>query len=555
MTSPKPAILGHWGESLLDTKERAHIGDPIAWFAVRHAVEVLVSDEAPWRKDAGPELVGDIHRLIREEFALPAWPVLEHEGSARAGVDAIRAVSQGQYFELVRLQIALPVVRGKAATGSPTSDETEAANRLVAACVTEASRLLARLDVDAVVAGAASGPSLDEPFARMLDDIGGSGRSDARAVRRRAEKRTEAERWNLWRHPDEPMGSQWLAVLARVLWTERVQREARFRPAIMQPVASFFSSVHQRGASLADDDGQLSLALYARRDSGEPTQIATMMRGGVGLTLATLEQLRVQVEALQSHEAYKLRHYLVRTATEIHAAGDTSAFTFDIEGGFRELARLAGLPDLDETAARLHQSLDALARLPFVWGRAKGSVGSIASFIHVPESPRRRAVLRLTIGEALRPTFGAWLAKNAGPSLEGRMLVPDIEPPTFGRRNDWALQEHVALQLSIRLRQSACELAERGTVQIPRGEWEEWARTAGFAGRRIGATVENFHAAWVRPDGLLLREGHDRYTLTDKYTDARTLIVEAGKHSTEQQARGRRSAAKRASPGSRRRRG
>ena len=538
-------------EPITATLERARNGNPIASAAVFHELRIAAAADAAWREVATVEQAGEIQRALQAELARPAWPELEHEESARAGVDAIRVVSQGRVFPLVRSQIALPVVRPDAVSG----DENEAADRLTAALVTESRRLLERLDVAAVVAGAASGPSLDEPFADLLGTIGPAGRERAKAVRACARERTAAQRWSLWRHPEHPLGSPWLMDLAAVLWTDRVQREPRFRPGVMQPVARFLASVHQRGASLADDEGQLSLSLYARRDRGEPKEIATMLRGGVGLSLATLQQMRMQVESLQIYEAHKLRRYLVTRANEIHVAGDMSKWTYDIRGGFRELARLVGLPDHDESAARLHQSLEAYSRLPFTWGRARGSAGSILSFVHVPHAPGRPSVLRLTIGEALRPSFHQWLLDNAGPSVEGRMFVPDVEPPTFGRRNDWAMQEHVALQMVIYLRLHACELADRGTVQIPLGQWQEWAQEAGFATRRIGTTVENFHAAWIRPDGLLLREGHDRYTLTDRHVEARTLIAEAGKHSTEQQARGRRSAAKRANPGTRRRRG
>ena len=114
---------------------------------------------------------------------------------------------------------------------------------------------------------------------------------------------------------------------------------------------------------------------------------------------------------------------------------------------------------------------------------------------------------------------------------------------SFGRSNEWAQQEHVALELSIYLRQNATQIAELGAVEIPRHEWERMADRAAYSRRYLGRTVDAFQEKWVSL-GFLKRPDRQRFSLGDAPGNAEALasLIEAGERSIQGRKDGQASA-------------
>ena len=542
-------------EPLTATLERARIGNPIASAAVFHAVRVAAAADAAWREVATVEQAGEIQQALQAELARPAWPELGHEESARAGIDAIRAVSQGRAFELVRHQIALPVVRGEDA-GSPTSDETEAADRLVAALVTESRRLLTRLDVDAVVSGAANGPSLDEPFAWLLGTIGDAGRKRAREVRARAKKRTEVERWNLWRHREHPLGSPWLMDLAIVLWTDRVRdrlaAERRGVAALVMPVHEDVVRLHTKARREEEPNGQRSLAFADGPMVKLP--VPTMESGDISNIVHLVQRGSQLLGSVTAHRL--LRWEILSGYSRLAVEGLSSDFrSLRVEGGWRELTQeRLGLRKEDQIAdvrAIAHAQAHAYVR------KVDGTIGNLITLSEVPSRGSVAGPIEIVLGTMLMPYHVHELPRSDAKTREARdarKLVPVVDiPPLVGRSNEHGAQATLSMLVVRELRGRARALADGDGVELGDEDWARLAREAGLP----ASVVRNVRDRW-RNDGddgpaFLLEVSPGRYRLGSTHKAAQDFLDESGRAELASRAGGVRAAAK--GRGTRRRRG
>jgi hypothetical protein len=140
------------------------------------------------------------------------------------------------------------------------------------------------------------------------------------------------------------------------------------------------------------------------------------------------------------------------------------------------------------------------------------------------------------------------------------MVVPMVGlPPLFGRKNDHAMQANAALGVAIELRRRAPEIAEQGSAEITRTEWERVADGAGYSRRYIGRTVEHILENFTKPGGqngapaLLERTDPWRFNFGPEHEAARRALLEAGRRTIRGQADGERSAERRVSTAPQRR--
>jgi len=380
---------------------------------------------------------------------------------------------------------------------------------------------------------------------------------DDKALASNARAFSAKQRRNWWRADD------WLTAIARHTWklaaNELAEKRARTITGATMPVVMLLARTTQRGVSVRrDEERQLDLLLD--RDH-EPFARLVPESITSGLTLAALDKLRETSHLLSSVDAHALIQFLAAEAYTHHVNGGD--FAVQIEGGWTELARRLGITERRE-GERLDSILDALR---FMRGEFHGiEIGGLATHIHYPAKGRRPAVLRIIIGEALRPTFGKFLEASLGPSspaaVEARMVVPFVGlPPFFGRGNDHALQASAALETAIILRRRAHEIADRGGVAISRVEWEGIADRAGYARRYLGRTVDALQSGWiVRPKSApptwkpLLEVKGGLYHFGEPHVAARAALEEAGRRTLEGRKRGEASARASAAEHRRRRR-
>ena len=539
-------------ESPSVTLERANTGNPIASAALLHWLREAGAPDANWRRIATPEQTREIERAIAPHATESVWPELEHEDSARAGIDAIRAVSQGRAFALVRDEIALATVRADAVSG----DESEAADRLTAALVTESRRLLERLDVDAVVAGAASGPSLDEPFAWLLGTIGDTGRKQARELRKRAKKRTDAERWNLWRCRDHALGSPWLTGLAHVLWADRVRdrlaAEQRGIAALAMPVHEDVVRLHTKARREEERNGQRSLAFADNPMVKLP--VPTMESGDISNIVGLVQRGSELLGSVTAHRL--LRWEILSGYSRLALEGLSSDFrSLRVAGGWRELTRerlgLTSEQRIADVRAIAHAQAHAYVR------KVDGKIGNLITLSEDPARGNISGPIEIVLGTMLMPYHVHELSRRDARTLaerEARKLVPVVDiPPLVGRDNEHGAQATLSMLVVRELRAHARALADGDGVELGDEDWARLAREAGLP----ASVLRNVRDRW-RNDGndgpaFLSEVSPGRYRLGSTHKAAQDFLDESGRVELASQAGGVRTAAK--ARASRRRRG
>lgn len=355
----------------------------------------------------------------------------------------------------------------------------------------------------------------DARFAAELERIDGT-KALAETVREAARERAAAYEagsnsgtlYSLWCDPGAPGGAKYLQGLGFALWKAVVRpqivRRESFAPALYMPTVELLAASIRPGTKHRReqrDDRQIDWLLD--RDDAIIGEIE--LPTAEGLTLATLEALSneaataSQVAALATLEAQTLMFdFIPRRALEHHLAGGD--FGDDIEGGVTALAKMLGF-ESDESVGRFADAIEIVSRMRLPL-RDSDRMQFLAR-TRIQAKGQRRAHLRLDYMLPLRPNFGAWLRERYG-SVEGALIensaiVPLAGmPPRFGRPNDYAKQAAAAIAAQIFVRRRADEAAERGSIEIRRHQWEQFADAGGYSRRRIGEAAENIREGFLR---------------------------------------------------------
>lgn len=518
-------------------------------------------------------------RRILRDYPEQAWILDE----CRKVLEPLHHAARWAQSSIYLLAAAHDLLRGEVAdaaferSNTPESERTDEARDALATEI--ASWVRDRIDALGFGESFAITPSNengllvhDARFIAELERIDGT-KTIVEAVREAARERATAYEagsnsgtlYSLWCDPGAPGGAKYLQALGFVLWKAVVRpqivRRESFAPALYMPTVELLAASIRPGTKHRReqrDDRQIDWLLD--RDDAIIGEIE--LPTAEGLTLATLEALSNekatanQVAALSTLEAQTLIFdFIPRRALEHHLAGGD--FGDGIDGGVTALAKMLGF-ESDESVGRVADAIEIVSRMRLTL-RDSDRMQFLAR-TRIQAKGQRRAHLRLDYMLPLRPNFGAWLRERYG-SVEGAFvensaIVPLAGmPPRFGRPNDYAKQAAAAIAAQIFVRQRAEEAVERGSITIPRLQWEKFADAGGYMRRRIGEAAEKLREGFLKasdvggkptpPLFVVTPEGGFRYA--PERGRAWEAVIKGGKRTVSGRAKGIASAKRRAS--------
>jgi hypothetical protein len=184
-------------------------------------------------------------------------------------------------------------------------------------------------------------------------------------------------------------------------------------------------------------------------------------------------------------------------------------------GGWEGLAERYAINAYDR--ALLPQIIEALFRYR---GGRRDLPPLVGGYWLTPAAPKRRAELRLDVGEALAPGYVHRLPSSV--IGRDRWLLPVLaEPYLFGRRNDHQVLCDLQWDILILLRERA-ERLKAGGVPITASDMRTLAARRHLDDAVVGQAITEWSS---RPDAWLRPAAAGRYTLADE--NANALLVEA----------------------------
>jgi len=331
--------------------------------------------------------------------------------------------------------------------------------------------------------------------------------------------RARAELWRTWLPREDGTPAPIVGALAAALWDDvvapaleraRKRRERYPTPVVPRAVAELWRT--PRLAETPPPEWQ---------DAG----------ADLWATAVTHEALARFFRALRTPAAERLWRWIVWQAQQ----GVDRA---DLDGGIPALCERIGARSHkdQETVREVLRYLDA-ARLP-VPGFYQGRVW-LLGVDDIPPAPGRRALLRLTFNDPIRPGFWRQIIGRGGLYAEARRLEPvlkpdELPPPATRRAGDYGplctLQGLIVREFADRSDLMAAE----GSVPLPPARLAELLTEAGVRRTLDGDTIL---CAWTRPGTadlfpVLESPEPDRYRLA--YQGAQRCIESVGRYRLKQ---------------------
>jgi len=306
-----------------------------------------------------------------------------------------------------------------------------------------------------------------------------------------------------------PRWAKWLMVS---LWFDVVGpllEKAYKKPAsLVRAVFADTIAFHSRGQDF--DSKTKNLTFEGRR-------LASIIDPSIDLDV-----IERGLSLLGSVLSHRLLRWQVHTGHDQYMAGLPYANVLEIDGGWSALAKQLGFKEKD--VPDLKKLIYAQAHFRFDF--PDGSKGNLVQYNERPAMGQDRARLTITLGTPLLPSFVHGLPKRK----TDRKLVPYPKepPPLFGRPNEHGQQLTMSLAFVAELRERAPELATKGTVQFTIDDWIRMADRSQLPRKLIVPVLETWESGDTRSRPFIIKEGTDRYTLSDAHLAERDFLIDAG---------------------------
>lgn len=396
-------------------------------------------------------------------------------------------------------------------------------------------------------------PFADARFAAFLETRGANGGKAARAIREKGSARAEAggaAMWALWTDRETmPAGFRWALLLARVVWTDVTAPRLRQRAALVRPVFQDVTRLHSRTFRREERNGQ---GLIRFTDGAPPVELVAPPNLPT-FELGTLEPLLARgLDKLGSVTGHKVLRWEVNEGHERYMRGKADPRALRVEGGWAALAH--DVLQLASNKARGDVREIVLAQAHCRFELPNGTRGNLLSYTEPKgqgggAARGKRAVVTITLGDALLPSFVHTIESRSLAGRAARRLVPLLDlPPLVGRPNEHGAQATLSMLLAAEFRDRARELLEHEGVRLTLEDFQGLAERAGLP--RDAAGLMAIIDRWMHdgPDGpaLLRAVGRDRYTLGPAHRAALDFMLAGGRLEQGGEAGGKASARKRA---------
>ena len=387
----------------------------------------------------------------------------------------------------------------------------------------------------------------DEVLASMLEHIGERGRDLAERIREESHEALlrhrsgeigEEEIWQPWFPTIDGRPPARHAALLRAIWQDVVRpglaKVPAFTRAVYSPVVGLLA---QRAVHLDASTGERTLtsgsAVLARIVNVDATALRYFDRG---------------LEKLDSIHAHRLLFHLAKAGHDGALAGILDPRALHYVGGYSALAEACGIHG-DKGTAHVRAIVETLASLDVSLG--SGRWAQLFSRDFTEAKGRRQAQLTITLGTVLLPNYvhelQARTTERGLASQRALDLIPLLPPPPMlGQPNLQGRQATLALRVVSHLRDHARELVTHGGAPLPLPRFVELAQASRLSAAMAPRVLEHWLEDHRDGPALLKRTGTDRYTLGDTHLTERLFLEQSGQRSLNGQARGVRSARKRA---------
>ena len=395
-------------------------------------------------------------------------------------------------------------------------------------------------------------PFADARFAAFLEPMGKRGAEAARKLRERSAARATAggaALWGLWTdRATSPAGFRWAVLLARVVWADVTAPRLRQRAALVRPVYQDVTRVHSRTFEAVTRNGQAQL----RFEDAPPVEIVAPPNLPA-YELGTLEPILARgLAKLGSITGHKVLRWEVNEGHARYMRHEPEAGRLRVEGGWAALAH--DVLELASNKARADVREIVLAQAHCRFALPNGSVGNLLSYSEPKgqgggAARGKRAVVTITLGDALLPTFVQTIESRSLAGRTARRLIPLLDlPPLVGRPNEHGAQATLSMLLAAEFRDRVRELLDHEGVRLTLADFQGLAERAGLP--RDAAGLAAILDRWTRDgtDGpaLLRVVGPDRYTLGGAHRAALDFMLAGGRLEQGGEAGGKASARKRA---------
>lgn len=356
---------------------------------------------------------------------------------------------------------------------------------------------------------------------------------------------TTEDSFNFWisRQGDSPF-EPWLIAIARAILVGELQEmrerlERKPGPSVPHPLAEKYALITQRGNSIGNRDGALTLfnankePLFGLIDplNGAPLQNATSI----------IEILEDGARLLNSVYAIKILLTIVKKVWEQWVEGNNHIINvIVIHGGWSGFCKWLGAVDkttgkvLPKARKEIKQIMEIFKHGDF-HVPSLNSKGPLLTF-REPINPedKRQKDLVITVNDPLLPDSVDALQGKTHTARASRRLVPF--PPLPSAPDKLSTDKHGAharlyLRTLIMLRERASQFAKHGWVKITD---EDWCRVASASGLQQSdlKTVLNH---WIETVGWLQQEKEDQYCIATNtcYSFAQKMLIDAGQREFE----------------------
>ena len=322
----------------------------------------------------------------------------------------------------------------------------------------------------------------------------------------------QAELEEVWSDDIDIQVPRWAKWLMVSLWFDVVgpllEKAYRKPASLARPVFVDAIAFHSRGNNFNRESSTLTF---------EGRRLASILDASIDLDV-----IERGLSLLGSVLSHKLLRWEVHTGHDQHMLGIPYANILEVNGGWSALARTLGSKEKDIPLLKEIIYAQAYFRFDF----PNGSTGNLITYNEHTATGQERARLTITLGTPLLPSFVHGLPKRSA----DRKLVPypKEQPPLFGRPNEHGQQLTMSLAYMAELRERASELATKGTVQFTIDDWTRMADRSQLPRKLIVPVLETWESGDARSRPFIIKEGTDRYTLSDAHLAERDFLIEAG---------------------------
>ena len=320
--------------------------------------------------------------------------------------------------------------------------------------------------------------------------------------------------------------SMWLGETGKISEITSIRNRGFARVVWLHVVRPGIEKAHKKPASLVRAVFADTIAFHSRgQDFDSKTKNLTFE----GRRLASIIDPSIDLDVIErglsllgSVLSHRLLRWQVHTGHDQYMAGLPYANVLEIDGGWSALAKQLGFKEKD--IPDLKKLIYAQAHFRFDF--PDGSKGNLVQYNERPAMGQDRARLTITLGTPLLPSFVHGLPKRT----TDRKLVPYPKepPPLFGRPNEHGQQLTMSLAFVAELRERASELATNGTVQLTQDDWIRMADRSQLPRKLIVPVLETWESGDTRSRPFIVKEGTDRFTLSDAHLAEREFLIEAG---------------------------